>query len=379
MDPHSLIDTTVAPGLPAPFWFIQLFKVLGFTLHAVPMNLWYAGVLLAMILHVGGSQHGRRFATRLMLQMPIIVALGINLGIVPLLFIQVAYAKFFYPATVLMAWFWFSIILVLIVAYYGVYIYAFALRDETRGMRPWQRMAGWCAAGAFLVIAFFFHNGLSLMANVEAWPRLWQEHGTAGAALGTALNVGEASFWPRWLMFFGLAMTSLGAWVAFDAGWLGGQESDGYHRWAPAFAWKLYTAGMIWFAAAGAWYVLGTWPEVVRQRMLQGPLVVHTLVTGLAPGLPWLLLLYASRRGRPVGPGLASLIGLAQFGALGINAVSRQMKQNFEIQPYLDVAAQPLDPQWGPMIAFLAVTALGVALVVWMIAQIAKLPPKTAT
>ena len=35
--------------------------------------------------------------------MPVIVAVGINLGIVPLLFIQVAYYKFFYPATILMA------------------------------------------------------------------------------------------------------------------------------------------------------------------------------------------------------------------------------------------------------------------------------------
>ena len=42
------IDATELPALPAPFWFIQFFKVLGFTLHAVPMNLWYAGAILAV-------------------------------------------------------------------------------------------------------------------------------------------------------------------------------------------------------------------------------------------------------------------------------------------------------------------------------------------
>ena len=48
MDPTTLIDTAT-PGLPAPVWFIELFKVLGLTLHMVPMNLWYAGVILAML------------------------------------------------------------------------------------------------------------------------------------------------------------------------------------------------------------------------------------------------------------------------------------------------------------------------------------------
>ena len=55
------IDPITLPGLPAPFWFVQFFKVLGFTLHLVPMNLWYAGMVLAVWLHFRGSEHGKRF------------------------------------------------------------------------------------------------------------------------------------------------------------------------------------------------------------------------------------------------------------------------------------------------------------------------------
>ena len=62
--------------------------------------------------------------------MPVIVAVGVNLGVVPLLFIQLAYYKVFYPATILMAWFWLGIIMLLIPAYYGVYAYAMRLRGE---------------------------------------------------------------------------------------------------------------------------------------------------------------------------------------------------------------------------------------------------------
>ncbi len=129
IDPHALIDTTTAVGLPAPVWFIELFKWLGFSLHAVPMNLWYAGILVAMWLTALGNEHGRRFSARLMAQMPVIIAMGINLGIVPLLFVQVGFSRIFYPATVLMAWFWFAIIVLLLPAYYGVYVYAFGLAE----------------------------------------------------------------------------------------------------------------------------------------------------------------------------------------------------------------------------------------------------------
>ena len=89
------IDAVSLPELPAPFWFIEFFKVLGFTLHAVPMNLWYAGVFLAVVHYGFGNESSRRWAARLIVQMPIVIAAGINLGIVPLLFLQVAYAKAF--------------------------------------------------------------------------------------------------------------------------------------------------------------------------------------------------------------------------------------------------------------------------------------------
>jgi hypothetical protein len=87
-------------------------------------------------------------------QMPIIVALGINFGIVPLLFAQVAYYKVFYPATVLMAWPWLAVILLLVFAYYGVYLYAMGLRDGK--MTPARSAAGWVAAVLFICMSFIF-------------------------------------------------------------------------------------------------------------------------------------------------------------------------------------------------------------------------------
>ncbi|MEN6457536.1 MAG: hypothetical protein ABFC63_01285 [Thermoguttaceae bacterium] len=371
IDPRMLVEHGQAVGLPAPVWFIQFFKALGFTLHAVPMNLWYAGLLVALLLRWGQSDHGRLFGSRLLRQMPVIVALGVNLGVVPLLFIQLAYAMFFYPATILMAWFWIAIIALLIPAYYGVYAYAWGIRNGADRLPTWRTAAGWIAALFFIVIGFTFANGLSLMDHVGRWPKLWLAHQHAGAALGTALNVGDPTLWPRWLLMFGLALGTTAAWVVFDAEWFARRATDpSYRRWAWGFARKLYALSLIWTAAAGVWYVFGTWSSELRDTMFHGPLLPLTLATALAPGLGCTLLIAVGWM--PAKRLATAAVLLGQFGVLGINAVSRQVVQNVNLKPYLDVLAQPTDVQWGPLVMFLVTFVIGLLVVAWMIAQVRK-------
>jgi hypothetical protein len=371
MNPMLIDNSAAVGGLPAPVWFIELFKWLGFTLHAVPMNLWYAGILVALILSVKGSEQGSRFAARLMSQMPIIIAMGINLGIVPLLFIQVGFAQVFYPATILMAWFWFSIIAMLLPAYYGVYIYAFGLAEQGEAMAGWKRAAGWTAAILFPVIGFIFANALGLMENIKAWPDLIEQHGYSGAALGTALNVADWRLWPRWLLMFGLALTTTAAWVAWDSAWFAGRESPEYRKWAKGFAWKLYTLGFAWFLVVGAWYSF-TWSKDVQETMFQSVWLVLTLVTAAAPALVWLLLWLGSRREGDLGRGWASLIALGQFAVLGINAAGRQVVQHIEINPSYKITEQAVDAQWLPMAIFLGSFVVGLAVIAWMVYQVWK-------
>jgi hypothetical protein len=376
IDPHALIDNTSAVGLPAPVWFIELFKWLGFSLHAVPMNLWYAGIIVAMLLAVAGNEHGRRFSSRLMAQMPVIIAMGVNLGIVPLLFVQVGFSRIFYPATVLMAWAWLAVIVLLLPAYYGVYVYAFGLAEAGGPMPRWKRAAGWLAAILFVCIGFIFANAMSLMEHVQAWPLLWQTHSFHGAALGTAMNTHDPRLWPRWLLMFGLALTTTGAWAALDSAWFARRESDAYRQWAKGFSWKLYSLGALWFAVAGAWYSFGAWPAATKQVMFARPWVLLTAATAAAPALPWLLLLVARRGQGGIGRGWASLVGLAQFGVLGINAASRQVVQHLEIRSYYDIVRQRADVQWSPLVIFLVLFLLGLGLVAWMIQQVRKLAPE---
>ncbi len=82
---------------------------------------------------------------------------------------------------------------------------------------------------------------------------------------------------------FGLALTTTAVWVFFDAAWFARRESPEYRAWAKRFSWKLYTAGIVWFAAAGSWYVFGTWSPKVFQSMFHSWWLPLTLATALAP------------------------------------------------------------------------------------------------
>ena len=130
----------------------------------------------------------------------------------------------------------------------------------------------------FLAIGFLFANGLSLMDHVERWLQLWKDHSLAGAALGTALNVGDLTLLPRWLLMFTLAFGTTAVWLLVDTFLLAGQSTDeAYRQWALKFARSLYTFGMIWAAFMGTWYVFWSWEPDLRDKMFAWPLIVLTV------------------------------------------------------------------------------------------------------
>jgi hypothetical protein len=371
LNPSDLIDQTKGWDLPIPAELIFALKTVGFTLHAVPMNLWYAGIIAAMLLAARRCEHARRFSARLMRQMPVIIALGINFGIVPLLFVQVGFAPVFYPATILMAWPWLLIIALLLPAYYGVYIYSYSLAAHGDRLPWFPRLAGWAAAILFPAIGFIFANAMSLLQNPTGWDKLYLAHNYHGAMLGTALNTGDPRLWPRWLMMFGIALTTTAAWTLFDAGWFARRESEAYHAWVRGLAWKLYLLGMAWFAATGSWYVFGTWPAETKEAMFKMPWLPLTVATAVAPGAVWVPLLFVARGSGVVTRGIATAIGLLQFGVVLVNAVSRQVVQQLEIAPAYDILKQPVNAQWVPLAIFAAVAVAAIAVIVWMVRQVA--------
>lgn len=367
MSPLDLIGPASPLGNPAPFWFITFFKVLGFILHMIPMNIWYAGMLIVAIFATFGRGHSQELAHRLSRTMPLIVALGINLGIVPLLFTQVGYYQFYYPAGILMGKAWFAVTVILIFAYYGVYVYSLSVRNKKN--TKFALVSAWVSSVAFIFIGFLFANNFSLMANVDAWVHIFGNTNTAGAATGNALNTSDPTMIPRWLMMFGLAVTTTAVFIAFDAVFFRRDDtSEDYRRWAGSFSFLLYAFGLVWFAAMGSWYIFGALDKATLSEIAKNPLASLIFsITAISPG--FVLLLLFAQRGAPTKRVVIFASGF-QAVVLSLNAVSRQWVQNIEIFAYEDVSKLPVNIQWSPMITFLLLFVLGLAVVGWMIAKI---------
>lgn len=349
-------------GYPTPFWFIETLKVLGFALHVSAMNLWYAGAPLIALFGVFGRGHLRTAAHHIALALPFALALGINFGILPLLFIQVAYYQFFYPATILMAWPWFSVFWMVIVAYGSIYVYRLAIHGHV-SMRIGNLLA-WTSAALFVIVGFLFTNALSLMTNTVGWYPMLNFQNAAGAASGFGLNTADPTLIPRWLFMFGMAITTTAAYLMIDTAFLSDRETPEYRRSAARFAAALYTAGLLWYGAFGSWYIFGTRLDYFLQALSNPYMRIIFPLAAASPGLPWLLMLLqikgASRR-------LAALTGLAQFGVIGLNAISRQWVQNMEIAPIARLGSYKVDLQLSALIVFLLLLVVGVGILWWML------------
>ncbi len=210
----SPIDSSTLPGLPAPFWFIQFFKIVGFVLHCLPMSIWFVGLPMALLFLCIGRRNARRYAKRLFKELPVLMALGINFGIVPLLFIQTAYYKAFYTSTVLMACHWLMVIILVGLAYYALYGCSFLVeRGKTRKLFFCGLFATACLWGVSLIFA----SQWTLMESPDQWQGIWEKTNEAGAVSGWGTYWRSPLVFLRWGMTLGVAVITFAFWTIFDA------------------------------------------------------------------------------------------------------------------------------------------------------------------
>lgn len=353
-------------GLPASVGFILFFKVLGFILHVIPMNIWYAGVFLSALFVTFGKGHLRTVGLRLIYPMPILVALGINFGIVPLLFTQVLFYPQYYTAGILIAWPWLLVIGFLMFAYYGVYFYSYQAKKGTLTAPGYA--AGWISSIFFIFIGFLFTNNFSLMTNSKEWLRLFDQTNVAGAVTGLALNTSDPTLWPRWLLMFGMALTTTAVWILIDKQYFCRRESEGYRQYASKFAAALYTVGIIWMAGAGSWYILGTLPvEIFDRAMATSWVKFFFALAGCSALAPWTWILL---KRNAMSKSAIWVSAALQLVVITSNAISRQWVQIAEIERFMPLSRDAVNWQWSPMVVFLVLFAVGLIAIGWMVRKI---------
>lgn len=345
MDPGHLIPTPDV--LPAPWSLFNLLLVPTFTLHLLLANMM---VGLGVILFFKAA---RRHSQPTLDQdssfwagkIPWIIALTVNLGVAPLLFLQVIQGQFLYVSSVLMASYYISILVLVILGYYGAYL--MDMRQARLGRaRVWIQAV---SVFLFLIVSYFFTCSVVLMINPGQWHEYFQH------PFGLLLPGGDYSLLPRYLHFVasslavgGLSMGVFGWWRAKR-----GRESEDMIR-----------QGLLWYGVAtmvnfgiGAWY-LAALPQPVLDQVIASKASLVLLMVAVIAGLASVP---AALGRQPLTAGwcaLASIVFMVIF---------RYVVRGFYLAPYLKVDEMPVDTQYSAALLFFAALALGVVLVVYLI------------
>lgn len=333
----GLIPAADPLGLPVPVWILLALKIFGFFLHLVFMNLWLAGLPVALFL----LRSKPAVAERLLHALPFFMAFGINAGIVPLLFLQTLYPQFFYPATILQAWFWFAVIPLLLIAYYAVYLASFGK----------FRVAAALTATLFIcMIGLMFSSAMSLTANVQAWPKIFMNSNQAGAVDGVYFHF-NLEVLLRFLLVTGMAFGTLAAYFVAVAEWFAKSANDKTDLRKLV---ALYFFGAVIYAVAGAVYASSIWEELPRTWFIVAGV---SMITGV-------LLAAAYWRNPSRAKGIALIV--AQLAVLLSNAIARQWVQLSELMKWYDPYKAPIRGEWGSFELFMATLLAALIIITWI-------------
>lgn len=358
--PASLIPALDPAAMPGPPWLFHVLWVLTFLIHLVFVNMVLGGSVLAAL--AGRERPGGRETQAFFVDANgWAISFAITFGIAPLLFMQVLFGRFFYTATILLAWWWFGMLGILTLAYYLNYIAKFRLKAG-KGARAILIVEALC----FVVIA-----AIQVAINVlHLQPGRWESVAQqAGAALL------DPTFLPRTLHFALAAVAMAGAVLAFV----------GTRRAATAEA-REACLGMARFGvraafvatalnlADGFWLLLALPREVLRAFMRGGASTLLPLTVGMLLGV--FLLVVLSRITDPLAQAKeVRRVAEVIVATVVFMVLTRHQLRGIYLAPWRADEQVTVATQWGPLALFLAVFVLCVGLTIYAIARAAKDTP----
>ncbi|HOO72349.1 MAG TPA: hypothetical protein PK926_11360 [Spirochaetota bacterium] len=251
--------------IPANAWLFWLLGILSFMIHIILVNSVLGGSLILLFsrLRQAGNDAGHGHSP-LAGTIPVFIALAINFGVVPLLFIQVIYGHLYYTSSVLMAVFKISIIPLLIIAYYCSYIHKAKVSFRTVAVAALAALII-----ILLYIGFIFINNLNLMVHPEKWEHYFDSRG------GTYIVLSEVILYARFLHFIFASIAVGGLTLALVSTF---RERRGIPDAGAAVTqgMRIFAAGSTAQIAAGVWYLFSQ-QSVVITALLGGD-VVFTMV-----------------------------------------------------------------------------------------------------
>ena len=343
---------------PAPLWLMNVMLVIGFYIHAIPMNVALMGGLVAavfLLYAMSNKEHpyAARLGNSLAYSLPFFTTAAINNGIVPLLFLQVIYGPLIYSSSIIMATFWFSILFLLALGYYAFYVFTYK-RERFGNRAPWVLIG---SSFLFLIIAFFFVNNMTLMLTPEKFLGLYQQNQN-----GLNLNLTEPTLVPRLTHFVAaaVAVTSLviGCFGLYQA-----KRDEAYSQWLIKKASSLFLLITIAQIGIGAWFFL-TLPEATQGNFLGGDTMgTHLFRTGMA--LDVVAILSAALAFRKGSTGAFKVTLVSTLLLIAAMVGMRHLVRVYALAGIFDPTTHPVEPQWSMIAAFVVLAVAMLALFGW--------------
>ncbi len=348
MDPARLIPA--AEAIPSPWGWLEALLILTFALHILFMNLAVGSAMLAFFGRLSGKRND--LAHELGHRAPTFLALTINFGVAPLLFVQVVYGQFLYTSSVLMAGWWLSAIGAVIIGYYGLYAHD-AKFDAIPGL---SRLALAISLAFLLYTGFVLANNMTLMLRPEAWAAYLDN------PRGSLLNLADATLWPRYLHAIVAAPAVAGLYAAL----LG--EKKRHPDWVQhGLAW--FTRGSMLQVLIGGWLLLSLPRPVLLGFMGRDLLATGALGLGVLLGLA---AIWAGLRKQVMPATVLTVL------TVGVMSVTRGQVRTLTLAPYFTPASLPVANELTPLAMFVVALAAGLAAIAYMLKVYAKSAPKTA-
>ena len=349
MDPARLIPTPDI--LPAPWWLFYILLVVTFTLHLIIANVMLGGGIMVLVSEwlkrKGERDKGLSVHKEIAPKLPMTIALTVNLGIPPLLFLQILYGNFIYVSTMLMAVYWLSIFVLIILAYYGAYLYNLKY-DRLGSSRIW--IMG-ISVLMMLAVGFFFTNSLLIMTDPKVWPTYFDRPG------GMLIHFGEPNLIPRYLHFV-VSSVAMGGLAMGLLGWWRTRKGESEAGATMTRGLRVYAFSTLFQFVVGALY-LGTLPnQVLARAAFENTAALAVFVISIATALCSVLYAMSARPWHTAVTAVATIFFMVLF---------RYAVQNAYLETYLSAARPEVVLQLSPMGLFIVALIGGTAVVVYLL------------
>jgi len=359
--PSELIPALDPAPLPGPPWLFHLLWVVTFLIHLLFVNSVLGGTLLAAI--AGAGKPGRRETAELFVGINSwAISFAITFGIAPLLFMQVLLGRFFYTATVLVAWAWFGMLVLLMVGYYLNYVAKYRLKAGK-------------GAGTVLVVEALCFLGIATVQVTVNLLHMQPARWTAAADRFTAA-LADPTFVPRLLHFVLAAISmagALAAWVAIRRVARGADRTanDGMAR----FGIRVALIATLLQLVDGFWLLLALPEEVLKGFMRGGGATMAPFALGVFAAV--ILVAVLAQITDPLAQKTkVRRVAELMIGAIVLMVITRHQLRAFYLAPSRADEQLAVAPQWDVLILFLVVFLAGAGLTIYAMVKAATDRPE---